>query len=93
MPIDFHADLDEMLDADEFAVPVTHAGNSFRGILNLAYAESLGAEGYRPSLIVRTVDVPTAAHGQPLVADGTAYTIRGVQPDGTGETVLELEAK
>lgn len=50
-----------------------------------------GVEGVRRTALVATADMPTAAHGETLTIGSTAYVIRGVQPDGTGVTLLLLQ--
>jgi hypothetical protein len=40
---------------------------------------------------VRSTDVPGAAQGDAVTVGATAYAVRGVQPDGTGMTLLLLE--
>jgi len=45
----------------------------------------------QPRFLCRTNDVSDAADGDALVVNGTNYTIRVVDHDGTGMTVLVLE--
>jgi len=85
-------------DADRLAVIqecggqlVTVATASVWGIFENAYAEDLGIAGTRPELTCRTTDVSTAAAGTAVVANELSYLVRGIQPDGTGMTVLILE--
>jgi len=50
-----------------------------------------GIEGARLTAMVETASVPTIAHGQTIAIGGLIFTIRGIQPDGTGMTLLVLE--
>ncbi len=63
------------------------------GIFDAQYIEpSTGVvEDSGPVFTCATSSVPNAAHGDELVIGGTTYVVRGVQPDGTGVTVLVLE--
>jgi hypothetical protein len=45
-----------------------------------------------PQFHTRTADVPGALEGDTLEIGGIVYTIRVVMPDGTGLTMLQLEA-
>jgi hypothetical protein len=45
----------------------------------------------QPRFHCRTADVSTAAEGDAIVIGGVSYTIRIVQDDGTGMTMLVLE--
>lgn len=85
-------------DADRLAVIqccdgqlVTVATASVWGIFENAYAEDLNIAGTRPQLRCRTTDVSTAIVGTAVVVNELSYLVRGVQPDGTGMTVLILE--
>ena len=76
-------------------------------ILNEEYEEiegqSVGVESNTPVAVCRTIDVPSARHGDQLVVnpvkdlDGnimkasTTYLVVEVQPDDTGITYLVLE--
>ena len=48
-------------------------------------------ESSGPALTCRTSDVADRAHGDVLTIDSVGYVIRGIQPDGTGVTLLRLE--
>jgi hypothetical protein len=45
-----------------------------------------------PQYHARTADVPQADEGDTLEIGGIVYTVRVVMPDGTGLTMLQLEA-
>lgn len=77
---------------DGFAVSATLAGVAVTGIFDAAYYEPLGeVQGRQPMFMLPTASAPSAVHGQSLVIGATTYTVRGVEPDGTGVTVLRLE--
>ncbi|MBK7592226.1 MAG: hypothetical protein IPI27_13395 [Betaproteobacteria bacterium] len=78
---------------DDFAVTATLAGVSVTGIFDAQYYEPLGndVQGSQPMFMLPTASAPSAAHGQTLVIGASTYKVRGVEPDGTGVTVLRLE--
>lgn len=72
-------------------------GGTVRGIFDSGFQAAqlgldVGIEGARYTYLVPTADMPGVAHGHTLVIGGTTYTVRGVQPDGTGWTLLVLHA-
>lgn len=68
------------------------AGQSFAVVFDAAYADPLGIAGTAPRAQCVSADVSTATFGTPITVNGAAYTVREKQPDGTGMTVLLLEA-
>ena len=46
----------------------------------------------QPQVTIATASVPSAPVGKAMVVNGTAYTIAEHQPDGTGISMLLLEA-
>lgn len=48
-------------------------------------------EGNKPTFTCVAADVSTVVHGTALTVNSTEYAVVGVQPDGTGMTVLILE--
>lgn len=85
--MDFGGDLDLLFG--EFGVPVEVSGVQHVGILDDTYAAELGLAGSQPVLIVQTS--ANITHGAALTVQDVAYTVRGVQPDGSGLTRLMLE--
>ena len=52
----------------------------------------VGVVGVQPRFICTTADLPSgAAAGDAITVDGIAYTVRVIQPEGTGITTLVLE--
>lgn len=62
------------------------------GIFDNDYVEVTNTETSGPAFHCQSAKVPNVAHGDTLLIDATTYTVRGVQADGTGVTVLILEA-
>jgi hypothetical protein len=48
-------------------------------------------EASNPSAIGRSEDLAAVGHGSEVSAEGVAWRVVGVQPDGTGLTRLILE--
>lgn len=76
----------------DFGVPCTLGAATFAVIFDAAYADPLGIAGTEPRATCISADVGTATLGTPITINGKAYTVRDKQPDGTGLTVLLLEA-
>lgn len=79
----------------DFGVPVTQASRIIgSGLFDRAYAGvgDIPVESYSPAVTCRSADVAELEHGDSVTVDGSDYTIRSIQPDGTGITVLILEA-
>jgi hypothetical protein len=89
----FAEDLTPFFAVSDFGTAATYSVGSatVNGIFDKAYADPLGlVEGTAPVFVCRTADVPTAAHGQTFTINAVAYTVCGVEPDGTGVTLLRL---
>lgn len=76
----------------DFGVTVTVGGVSVRGIFDNAFIQALGISGTGPVLIVKTASVPSVAQGDAVVISAVNYTVAEIKPDGSGITVLELDA-
>lgn len=93
----FTEDLSEFLDTVYgFATTATYNGiTPVDGIFDAEYfqpdAGFAGIQSSQPVFLCRTVDVSSATHGQTLVVASINYKIVGVEPDGTGMTLLKLE--
>lgn len=61
-------------------------------IFDKAYQGALGGlvESTGPQCLAKSADVSAVVQGSTLVIAGTTYTVTGVEPDGTGITVLQL---
>lgn len=89
----FAEDLSTYFDVSNgFAEAATVSGQTVPVIFDNAYAGALGGlvESTGPQCIAKTADVAGVVQGAAIVIGGTAYTVTGVQPDGTGITTLQL---
>jgi hypothetical protein len=70
------------------------SGGSVKGIVDAPFVsvgEGAAVESSAVSLIVKTCDVEDVVHGDIGELDEVEYTVRGIEPDGLGVTVLRLE--
>lgn len=92
----FTEDLSVFFNTSEFAQPATIGGADYNVIFDKAYTGALAGlvESTGPQMLIATVDATAAAltHGTVVVIAGTSYTVAGVEPDGTGATVVQLRA-
>lgn len=101
--MNIQGDIAALVDVEIFGVeallrPVS-TGKTLRipGIFDAEYTsiEAGGSVGYAttaPRFLCATAALPSAlTEGYRLVISGTSYTIRVVEPDGTGMTALTLE--
>ena len=89
------------VNVDDFGVAASYtpAGGvaaTVNGIFDNDFIEADAGGGVtfalqQPRFHCRTADVSSAAEGDALVVGGVNYTIRVVQDDGTGMTILVLE--
>jgi len=91
MAIEDATDRAAFFDPEEFGVAATIGGGTVNGIFDNGYVAELDVESTRPTFTCATADVSTVAHGDSITISGTAYTVRGIEPDGTGVTTLVLE--
>lgn len=92
----FTEDLGEWFDTDQgFAVDATWNGTTpVVGNFNNEYAEPFeGVESSAPMFEAAAATMPGVAQGDTLEIDGTTYVVTGVQPDGYGIVLLELQAQ
>lgn len=86
----------EALLAD-FGTVVTKADSStFTAIFDAEFLSidpnaTVGYEGSDPMIMARSADVSSLVHGSALTISGASYQVVGIEPDGTGMTVLQLE--
>ena len=80
---------------DGFAVAATLGLDPITSgvIFDGPYLEALGnaVEGSGPVALAIAAEVPAVAQGDTLTIGATEYTVRGVEPDGTGLVLLRLE--
>lgn len=98
----FTEDLTEFFDTSDHATAVTYtpsggSATEINGIFDNNFMEIeddiAGVESSIPMLTCRTSDVSSAAHGDTIINGAITYNIVGVHPDGTGVTILMLEAQ
>ncbi len=99
-------DTDEFASSGTYspkAYATQHPSNkstTVNGIFDHDFVEINGVEAYNPIFSCATEDLCDVSHGAKLTihtgqkksTKDVTYTIRGVQPDGTGLTLLILEA-
>lgn len=62
-------------------------------IFRNSYGEALGfIGGGNPQIACASTDVSSIARGAAVSVDGVSYLVAEIDPDGTGITVLKLEA-
>jgi hypothetical protein len=79
----------------DYGTTVTKADTStFTGIFDNDFLavdlDESEVESTEPTLLARTADVSGLAHGDTLTISAVSYTVRGIQPDGTGMTQIML---
>lgn len=82
----------------DFGVDVdVGSGVILKGVFDNEHREDLDIAGSRPQLTFRTKDIDDSgsnlATGDTVTIGTDAYTVRVIQKDGTGMTLLELEAQ
>ena len=88
----FTEDMTAFFSTAEFATAATVGGVAVNGIFDNAYAMAMGfVAGTSPALLVASASVPSAAVGDAVTLGAVSYTVAGVEPDGTGVTLLRLQ--
>ena len=75
----------------DFGVSATLAGNTVTGIFDDAYGESFGGMVAGSGPMFRLPSSIAVTSGDALVHASTTYTVVGIEPDGTGLTLLRLQ--
>ena len=98
MPIETDTERAIFLSIEDFGTTVTKADDStfsviwdYRFVLVQPNGLTVGTESREPRVSARTSDVSELVIGDTLTIQSVGYTIRGVEPDGTGMTQLILE--
>lgn len=73
---------------------VSVSGVEIDALFDKAYLGALSGlvESTGPQCIAKTSDVAAVVQGSTITIDGTAYTVTGVQADGTGISTLQLRS-
>lgn len=80
----------------DFGQPTTVGGQAVQGVFDNGYA--LGAAGpfgvatTQPRIVCATASLPANPVGAAVVVGAASYTVAEHQPDGTGISLLLLEA-
>lgn len=92
--INFGADLDAYFDTADFAEEASYNGASIPVIFDDSYkllnALTGGIESSGPQATCKDTDMAGVQHGDQIVIRDTTYYVTGIEPDGTGITVLTL---
>ena len=93
MSVETAADRSALLNDYGTTVTKTDA-STFTGIFDNDFLavdlDESEVESSEPTLLARTADVSSLAHGDTLTISAVSYTVRGIQPDGTGMTQIML---
>lgn len=90
----FVEDFTPFLSNAEFAVPCTLPGGAVvQVIFDDAHQAALtnSFEASAPTALGTTAELSALQHGSALQINGRAWSVEGIQPDGTGITRLILE--
>jgi hypothetical protein len=83
-------DLDAFLV--DFGVACTIGGAAATGIFDKQYVEAYGmVAGNQPVLLVKDAAAASVVEGTAVVINAVTYSVAGMEPDGTGMTLLRLE--
>jgi hypothetical protein len=89
----FAEDFDIYLD--DFGVEATFKGQPIRCIFDRQYFEipagEAGMQSSQPQALCKDADVIGAAQGEAFDIGAVTFRIVGIEPDGTGMTLLRLE--
>ena len=101
MAVESATDRAVFVDTDDFGVVATYTPSggvaaTVNGIFDNDFIEvdaggGVGVAMQQPRFHCRTADVSTAAEGDAITINSVAHTVRIVQDDGTGMTMLVLE--
>lgn len=77
----------------DFGIEATLQGVVVRGIFDDAYGESFSGMVSGSGPMLRLPSSVAVARGNTVVIGTQSYTVRSIEPDGTGITTLRLEAQ
>lgn len=79
----------------DFGVDATLDGVAVSGIFDNGSQSALNNTmlGTNPTFTLASASASSSSRSKTLVVDSVSYTVREVKPDGTGMTMLELEAQ
>jgi hypothetical protein len=81
----------EFFSLTDFAVPAVVRGRTINVIFDEQYVDALGVESSQPAATCSSTDAEDVDQNDMITISGREFRIIGVQPDGTGVTVLRLQ--
>ena len=81
----------EFFSVTDFAVHAVVRGRTINVIFDEQYVDALGVESSQPAATCESAMVDGVEQNDMLTISGRGFRIIGVQPDGTGVTVLRLQ--
>ena len=85
-------DMSAFLNSDEHGTIATYKTTEIVGIFENQYVEIGGVQSVKPTFLIDDASAPNIARGNTITIDGIVYKFILSQPDGTGMTLLVLEA-
>ena len=86
----FIEDLGEFFSSADFAVDALWAGSTVQVVFESPYSEFEGVASRTSHCWVRDAQVPGISNTQTLQIGSTLYKIMGIEPDGTGVSLVRL---
>jgi hypothetical protein len=89
------SDADRLMLLEDWGEDATYGASTITGIFDDSYSDMVDIAGSVPVFTCRTSDVTAAsvAVGGTLTVSAGSYTVRALEPDGTGMTRIVLEAQ
>ena len=76
----------------DFGVSATYNGvTPVNVIFDKVYLDSIGIEGNNPVALVDAAKIPAVIHGDTLLISAVTYKVIGIEPDGVGMVLLQLQ--
>lgn len=74
----------------DFGASATFAGGAVSGVFDNGFGDAQGMAGSQPSFMAAASDLAGVVQGASVTIGGVAYSVAGIEPDGTGMTRLRL---
>ena len=85
-------DFDAFFNSAEHGTEAVYKTTSIVGIFENQYVEVNGVQSLKPTFLVNLTAVPNIKRGNSITIDNVVYKFMFKQDDGTGMTMLILEA-
>lgn len=85
-------DMTVFFNVGEHATAATYKTTTVKGIFENQYVEVNGVQSVKPTFLTAVDSVPGIVRGNKILIENISYTFIFHQPDGTGLTLLVLEA-